>query len=83
MCDEVIAKRILTNFNEKKVTCKMQSFYILLAVLVITTALFITISIYCYLIKSWAKQKHLLPFHDTNHELKQRLFCHSMAQIMN
>ena len=51
MCDEVIAKRILTNFNEKKVTFKMQSFYILLAVLVITTALFITIGIYCYLIK--------------------------------
>ena len=29
------------------------------------------VSIYCYLIKYRAKQKHLLPFHITNKELKQ------------
>ena len=56
-CDEVIKsydekiKTIPTNFNEKKVTCKTQSFYILLAFLLITIALLIAVSIYCYLIK--------------------------------
>ena len=57
ICDEVIEsydekiKTIPTNFNEKKVTCKTQSFYILLAFLLITIALLIAVSIYCYLIK--------------------------------
>ena len=37
----------------------------------ITTALFIAVSIYCCLIKYQAKQKHLLPFHDTNNELRE------------
>ena len=44
-------KTIATNFNEKKATCKIQNFYILLAFLLITIALFIAASIYCYLIK--------------------------------
>ena len=56
-CDEVIesyneeTKTIPTNFNEKKATCKMQNFYILHAFLLITIALLIAVSIYCYLIK--------------------------------
>ena len=56
ICDEVIKscdeeiKTIPTNFNEKKVTCKTQNFYILLPFLLITIALLIAISIYCYLI---------------------------------
>ena len=54
--------KIPTNFHEKKITCKSQNCYILLAFLLITIALFITVSIYCYLIKYQAKQKHLLPF---------------------
>ena len=43
ICDEVIksydkeTKNIPGNFNEKKVTCKTQNFYILLAFLLITT----------------------------------------------
>ena len=45
------------NFHEKKATCKTQDFYILLTFLLITTALFITVSIYCYLIKYRTKQK--------------------------
>ena len=49
---------------EKK-PCKARNFYILLAFLLITIALLTSISIYCYLIKYLAKQKHLLPFHDT------------------
>ena len=64
LCDEEI-KTIPKNFNEKKVTHKTQNFYILLKFLLITIALLIAVSIYCYLIKYRAKQKHLLPFHDT------------------
>ena len=71
MCDEVIKKTIPTNFNEKKATCKTQNFYILLVFLSIATTLLIAVSIYCYLIKCQAKQKHLLPFHGKNNELKQ------------
>ena len=73
ICDEVIKsydegiKTISVNFNEKKVYYKMQS--ILLAFLLITIALMIVVSIYCYLIKYQAKI--LLPSHDT--KLKQ--FC--------
>ena len=55
-----------TNFNEKKATCKTQNFYILFAFLLITIALLIAASIYCYLIKYQAKQ--LLPFHFTNNK---------------
>ena len=67
-------KTILTNFNEKKSTCKTQNFYILLAFLLITIALLIDVSIYCYLIKYRAKQKQVLPFHDTNNELREVLY---------
>ena len=53
-----------TNFNEKKYN--LQNLYILLVFLLITMSLLITVSIYCYLKKYQANQKHLLPFHDTN-----------------
>ena len=62
-------KTILINFNKKKASCKMQTFYILLALLLITIALLIAGSIYCYLIKYRAKK--LLPFHYTNNELEK------------
>ena len=71
-CDKIIeeeTKTISANFNEKKATRK-----ILLALLFITIVLLIAVSTYCYLIKYRAKQKHLLPFYDTNNELKQVLF---------
>ena len=74
MNDEIIEESVSTNFNEKKATCKMQNFYILLAFLLITIALLTAASIYCYLIKYRAKQKHFLPFHDTNNKSKQVLF---------
>ena len=51
MSDEVIYAYDKTNFNEKKATCKMQNFYILLVFLIITIALLIVVNIYCYLIK--------------------------------
>ena len=51
-------------------TCKTQNFYILLAFFLITIALLMAVSIYCYLIKCRPKQKHLLPFQFTNCKLK-------------
>ena len=39
----------------------------------ITKVLLITVRIYCYLIKYQVKQRHLLPFYDTNSKLKK--FC--------
>ena len=48
----------------------VKSFYILLPFLLITIALLIAVSIYCYLIKYKAKQKHLLPLYVTNNKLK-------------
>ena len=74
MFDEIIEETVPTNFNEKEATCKMQKFYILLAFLLITIALLIAVSIYCYLIKYQAKQKHLLPFYNPNNKLKQVLY---------
>ena len=55
-CDEIIeshdeeTKSILTNFNEREATSKTQNLYILLAFLLITIALLIAISIYCFMI---------------------------------
>ena len=45
-----------TNFNKKNITCKTPNFYMLLTFLLITTALLIAVSIYCYVIKHRAKQ---------------------------
>ena len=62
-------KTITTDFNEKKSICKTQNFYILLAFLLIAVLLLRSFNIYCRLKKYQAKQKHLLPFHNTNNEL--------------
>ena len=50
MCHEIVeeTKTIPANFNGKKVACKTQNFYILLAFLLITLALLIVVTIYCY-----------------------------------
>ena len=75
-CDEIMEsydeerKAFPTIFNEKKATCKTQNFYILLAFLLTTIALFIAVSICCYLIKYPRKKKLLLPFHLTNNKIK-------------
>ena len=75
MCDEIIELYDNeTNFNGKKATCKTQHFYSLLAFLLITIGLLITVSIYCYLIKYRAKQKHLLPFHFISNKLKEIIY---------
>ena len=58
----------------KKTTCKRQNFYSLLVFLLMTIAVLIAVSIYCYLIKYQAEQKHLLPFHVTINELKEVIY---------
>ena len=74
-CDEIIesyneeTKTIPAKFNKNKTTCKTQNFFILFAFLLITIALLIAVSIYCYLIK-----KHLLPFHDKSNKLREVLY---------
>ena len=56
ICDEIKESyNEEINFNEKKEICKTQIFYILLDFYLITKALFIAVSIYCYLIKYWEK----------------------------
>ena len=57
--------------KKKYIICKTQSLYIFLAFLLITFTLLIAVGIYCYLIKYWAKQKHLLPFYNINNEFKK------------
>ena len=58
MCNEVIdgevkqlTKRVPTNFNQKKITCKTQIAILLLAFFKISIALLIAVSIYCYQIQ--------------------------------
>ena len=68
--DEIIEETFPTNLSEKKATRKTQNSYILLSFLLITIALLIAVSIYCYLIEYRVKQKHLLPFHFLNNSLK-------------
>ena len=59
-CDKVIESyEEEINLNEKKVICKTQNFYILLTFWLITVALLIVVSIYCYLIKYRRKQKEI------------------------
>ena len=61
-----------TNFDGNRATCKNAKFLYLLAFLLITIALLMTVSIYCYLIKYRAKQ--LLPFHYRNNKLREVLY---------
>ena len=63
-CDEFIeeTETIPRSVNEESITCKKQNFYVLLVFLLIAIAFLAAASIYCYVIKYLAKQKHLLPF---------------------
>ena len=59
---------------KKNATCETKNLYIVLAFLLITITLLIAVSIYRYLIKYKAKQKHLLSFYITNNELKEVVY---------
>ena len=75
MCVEIIWLHDKeTSFIENKATTKTQNFHNLLAFLLITIALLIAVCIYSYLIKYQGIQKHLLPFHFLNKEIKEILY---------
>ena len=83
MCNEIIEEVQFKCLNESKENCKTQSFYILLAFLLIAVALLIAVSIYCYLIKYQGKQINLLPFHFTNNKLKEIIYKKFKYKISN
>ena len=58
---------------KKNAVCKTKIFYTFFDFLLITTALLIAVSIYYYLMKYKAKQKHLLPCYITKKQIKT--FC--------
>ena len=64
-------KSAATNFNEKKVTCKIKRFYILTTFLLITIPLLIIVSIYGYFVKYRSKQEHSLPHNIGNNKWKE------------
>ena len=73
-CDEIIelydkeTKTFSTNF---KAICKKQSFYILLAFLLITIALLLSVNIYCYLIKYQAKPETFITTSSHKQQIKR------------
>ena len=67
-------RKTIPNFNEKKVAWKTQNFYILLAFSLITIALLIVVSSYCYLIKYRAIENNFLTFHIINNKLKEVMY---------
>ena len=64
-------KTISKNFNEKKVKCKIENFYISITFLTITIAVLLAVSIYCYLMKHRSKQEHLLSYYGTSNDLRE------------
>ena len=67
-------QRLFQQILMKKAAFKTQNFHALLAFLLVTIILLIAVSIYCFMIIYQVKQKHLLPFHITNNELKQVIY---------
>ena len=61
-------KIFLFSKGNKNIISETTSFYILLAFLLITIALLIAVSIYCYRIKYKSVQKHLLSFYIKNNK---------------
>ena len=65
MCSEVIKsydekiKTIPTNFNEKKVTCKTQNFYILLVFLLVTITFVTILSLLYWICDNQKRPKNL------------------------
>ena len=57
------------NFLWKKASCETQLFFF--TFLLITIAFLIAVSIYCYVTKYRTKQKHVLPYHITNHQVNK------------
>ena len=71
MHDEIIEETKTVPTKVVLTKCTSTNFYFLLAFLLVTIALLIAVSIYCYLIKHQAKEKLLLPCHYTTNDLKE------------
>ena len=69
-CDEIIETKKAVPTKTVPTRSTSTNFYISLTFLSITIALLIDVSIYFYLIKYQAKEKHLLPYYVTNNKLK-------------
>ena len=80
-CNEIVEQTVSTHFNEKKQSVKHKMSIFCFAFLLITIALLIVNSIYCYLIKRWAKRKHFLPIDNTNNELKELIYWYYQLKI--
>ena len=75
MCDEIIESyKEETSFNEIKAACKTKKFYIFITFLLITIALLIAVSTYCYLIKYPAKKNIYYHLTTKNNELKEIIY---------
>ena len=59
---------------KKNIICETKDFYILITFLLIVVVLLIAVSIYVCLIKSKAKQKHLLSYYVTIDKLEDVLY---------
>ena len=62
-CGDIIeeeTKTVTTSFKEEISVYKTKNFYILLAFLIITNALLIAVSIYCFLMNFKGKQTHFI-----------------------
>ena len=70
-CDEIIETIRIVPIKTVLAKSTLINFYILLAFLLIITALLITVSIHCSLIKYRAKEKHLLPYYGKNKKSKE------------
>ena len=71
-------KQILMKIKQS-VKCRIS---ILLVFLLITLVLLIYVSIFCYLIKYQAKQKHLLPIHNTMNQNKFQIDDINQKQVI-
>ena len=71
MTKTIPTKAIPRNFNKKEANYKIVNFCILPTFLLTLVFLLIIVSIYCYHMKHWSKQKHVLQYHITNNKLKE------------
>ena len=67
----------------KNVIGKTKNLYDLLVFLLIAIALLKPVSIYCYLIKYKAKEKHLFPCYVTNNKLEKICINKKFCNIIN
>ena len=70
-------RKISVNFDEKNIICATKNLYILF------NFLLIALSIYYYIIKYQARQKHLLPVHVINSKRKEVVYWKEILKMNN